>query len=115
MILDLVNQGATNRVATISVESLSLGQVSAQFGLTAPQNADRAVVVTFEHRVNGFPQSPVTTGMNVVPNVSMGQGSDGLWHVVLGVVGNGCQRIGVPVWDSDPTATNASLQIDVKK
>ncbi len=115
VILDMVNQGATNRTATISVESMTLSQVSSQLGMTAPQNADRAVVVTFEHRVNGFPQSPVTTGMSVVPNVSMGQGSDGLWHVVLGVVGNGCHRIGVPTWDSDPTATNASLQIDVKK
>lgn len=115
VILDMVNQGATNRTATISVESLSPSQVSSRYGLNAPQNADRAVVVTFEHRVNGFQQSPVTTGMKVVPNLSMGLGSDGLWHVVLGVVGQGCQRIGVPIWDSDPTATNAQLNIDVKK
>lgn len=115
VILDLSSQGTTNREATISVESLTLAQVSSRYGLNAPQNADHAVVVTFEHRVIGFKQSPVTTGMKVVPNLSMGLGSDGLWHVVLGVVGNGCHRIGVPVWDSDPTATSAQLNIDVKK
>ena len=113
--LDLVNQGATNREATISVESLTLDEVATLYSMVPPKNADRAIVVTFEHRVNGFQQSLQSTGMNVVPNVSMGQGSDGLWHVVLGVVGNGCHRIGVPIWDSDPTASNALLNIDVKK
>ena len=92
-----------------------MDEVSSRYGLNAPQNAERAVVVTFEHRVIGFKLSPVTTGMKVVPNLSMDQGSDDLWHVVLGVVGNGCHRIGVAVWDNDPSATNALLNIDVKK
>jgi len=115
VVLGITRDGESVRSGTIRVETLTLNQVSALYGMNAPQNADRAVVVTFERRVNGYVQSPVNTSMNVVPNLSMGQGSDGLWHVVLGVVGQGCHRIGVPLWDSNPTATDAQLQIDVKK
>jgi hypothetical protein len=115
VIMDITRDGESNRSGTISVETVTLDEVSARFGMNAPQNAERAVVVTFERRVNGFQMSPRTTGLKVIPGVSMDQGSDGLWHVVLGVVGQGCHRIGVPTWDSDPAATSAQLLIDVKK
>lgn len=115
VIMDLTRESVSSRSASISIQTVTLDEVSGTFGMNAPQNAERAVVVTFEHRLNGFTVPPSATGMKVIHNLNMDQGSDQLWHVVLGVVGNGCHRIGVDAWENDPTATAAVLTIDVKK
>jgi hypothetical protein len=52
--------------------------------------------------------------MQAVPTFQIQPGTDNQWHVVLGVVGTGCQRVGVPEWVTDPTVTNANIQIDVQ-
>lgn len=115
VIVSLTRDGESIRSGTISVETVTLDEVSARYGMPAPHNVDRALVVTFERRVNGFPAPPQATGMLVIRNFEMNLGSDGLWHLVLGQVGDGCHRIGVPNWDNNPTATSAELLIDVKK
>lgn len=115
VILDLNRLGDATRSSTISIETVTLDEVSARFGMNAPQNAEVAVVVTFARPFTGFGLAPATTHMKVAPNLAMDQGTDGLWHVVIGAVGQGCHRIGVPTWNSDPTATLVQLMIDVKK
>ena len=52
--------------------------------------------------------------MKAVPTFQIQFGTDGLWHAVLGVVGQGCERVGVPEWVKDPNATSGNIQIDVE-
>lgn len=114
VIMDLTREGTATQAAMISVQSLALNEVSARYGLNPPRKGDRAVVVTFEGRVNGFPVPTTGTGMPVIPNLAMAQGSDGLWHAVFGVVGTGCHRIGVAAWSTQAVNT-AKLLIDVQQ
>jgi hypothetical protein len=121
--LDMTRNKTGGGFPSMTIQSMSLDDVSHNFGITAPPNADRAVVVTLDRH---FSSIAVTTHrtvldtlggdpMPVVPNFAVQPGTDGLWHVVLGVVGNGCHRLSVPEWGTNASATDAHIVIDVEK
>ncbi len=107
---------------SMTMESMDLNDVSSQLGLTPPTGTDHAVVVTLGKPFSSIRVSPHDTkldslngeAMTAVPTFQIQFGTDDLWHVVLGVNGSGCQRIGVAEWAADPNATSAHIVIDVQ-
>ncbi len=82
----------------VSVESVASDEVTDRFGLPAPSAGERAVVVTFEGPV-GLP-SPIGSepALEVIEDLLVDEGSDGLIHAVVGVTGSGCHRLSAPGW-----------------
>lgn len=115
VLLDMTREGDAGRAGAMTVESMTLDEVSGRIGMNPPPDADRAVVLTMDRRFSSFQLTTNDTGMAVVTNVAIGKGSDELWHVVLGVTGDGCHRAGVAAWDDDPTAQDVQLIIDVRR
>ncbi|MEA2623062.1 MAG: Double zinc ribbon [Chloroflexota bacterium] len=115
VLLDMIRDGDASRPGTLSIESVPLNEVSNRTDMSPPPNADRAVVLTMDRRFTGIPVSSTGTGMTAIRNYAIGQGGDGNWHVVMGVAGKGCHRVGVPAWESDPAPSDIQVQIEVKR
>jgi hypothetical protein len=107
---------------TMTLQSMDTNDVATQFGLTPPTGVDHVVVLTLGKQFSSIRVSPHSTNlqslnnqpMKAVPTFQIQPGTDGLWHAVLGVVGQGCQRVGVPEWVTNPNATSGNIQIDVQ-
>jgi hypothetical protein len=119
--LEMSRTRSTGGLPTMTMASTDLNSVASEFGLTPPPDSDHAVVVTLDKHFSSIKVSTHATDlsslggpMTAVPNFQVQMGTDNLWHVVLGVVGQGCQRIGVPEWVSDPNATSGNIEIDVQ-
>lgn len=115
VIIDLSRDGGGSRAGAMTIESMTLDEVSGRIGMNPPPDADRAVVLTMDRRFVAPQRSPIDTGMAIIKNITIGKGSDDLWHFVLGVSGDGCHRAGVAAWDQDPTAQEVQLIIDVRR
>ena len=113
---------STGGLPTMTLESMESNEVASRFGLTPPSGVDHALVLTLGKQFSSIRVSPhakrISTAsgsaMKAVPTFQVQPGTDDLWHVVLGVVGEGCARVGVPEWVKDPTATDGNIQIDVQ-
>jgi hypothetical protein len=113
---------STGGLPTMTLESMESNEVATRFGLTPPSGVDHALVLTLGKQFSSVRISPHQTSlpsvgltaMKAVPTFQVQPGTDDLWHVVLGVVGEGCARVGVPEWVKDPTATDGNIQIDVQ-
>jgi hypothetical protein len=120
--LEMGRTRSTGGLPTMTLESMPVSEVSSRFGLTPPQDVDHAVVLTLGKQFSSIRVSPHPTDldslggepMSAVPIFQIQPGTDDLWHVVLGVVGEGCQRVGVAEWVRDPDATSGNIVIDVQ-
>jgi hypothetical protein len=120
--LEMSRTKSTGGLPTMTLESMDTSEVASRFGLTPPTGVDHALVLTLGKQFSSIRVSPHATDlqslgnqpMKAVPTFQIQFGTDGLWHVVLGVVGQGCQRVGVPEWVADATATSGNIQIDVQ-
>jgi hypothetical protein len=117
LIVDMTRDGGGSRAGAMTVESMTLDEVSGRVGMNPPPAAERAVVLTMDRRfaADNFTRDPINTGMAIIKNITIGKGSDDLWHFVLGVSGKGCHRAGVAAWDQDPSAQDVRLLIDVRR
>jgi hypothetical protein len=117
VILDMTRDGGGSRAGAMTIESMTLDEVSGRVGMNPPPASDRAVVLTMDRRfaAANFQRSTIDTGMAIIRNITIGKGSDDLWHFVLGVSGDGCHRAGVAAWEQDPTAQEVQLIIDVRR
>ena len=98
------------KVARVNVETRAIDDLSAQ-GLPEPEQGDVAVVVRFSNAVSltralqGVPEKAAVRTLDTLTT------DDGRVWAVLGVVGEGCYSIQVPMW-SDPSTQNTPF-VDV--
>ena len=113
---------STGGLPTMTLQSMDANEVASDFGLTPPPGVDHTVVLTLGKQFSSIRVSPHQTKlsslgnqpMKAVPTFQIQPGTDDMWHVVLGVVGEGCQRVGVPEWVTNPNVTDANIEIDVQ-
>ena len=113
VLLDL-RRAEAGRPTTADIESLGSADLPDFFGLEGP-STERAVVITFSRSVRLPNSIDVETGMDTIQEVQVADGSDGLAHVVVGVVGEGCYRLRAPDWESTPPLDQASIILEVRR
>lgn len=98
----------------VSVESVPSTEVTGRFGLAAPSAGERAIVVTFDGPV-GLP-SPIESepGLEVIEDLLVDEGTDGLVHAVVGVTGTGCHRLNAPGWAFGAAPQEVEVILDVR-
>lgn len=113
LVLDLRREGA-QRSTRATVESLDASQVRPLYGIDGPTSSDHALVLTFDGPVvaQDFSADP---DLEVIRELSVANGSDGLVHVVLGVVGDGCHRLSAPSWAFGGAANQIEVILDVRR
>jgi hypothetical protein len=115
MVITLSRAGTVKGGTALSVESMSPSDVTARYGIAAPSNVDRAIVVSFEGKVTiGVPQAIPGTNLKAIASTDVETDSTGVVRAVLGVKGSGCHQLSVPSWATDPTASKATVLVDVK-
>ncbi|MBA2489482.1 MAG: hypothetical protein ACR2LP_01355 [Candidatus Limnocylindrales bacterium] len=112
LVLDLRRQ-SSQRSTVATVESLEASQVSARYGIDGPTLGDRALVITFDGPVvaQDFATDP---DLQVIRQLQVANGSDGLVHVVLGVAGDGCHRLSAPGWAFGGAANQIEVILDIR-
>src|SRR5262249_34986600 len=121
--LDMSLTKAGSGYPSMTMQQMSPDEVATQFGLTPPNPADKAVVVTLDRHFTSISVSPHSTNLPALNNQPMPairtsgveRGTEGWVHMVGGGVGNGCQRGGVREWAADPPPRAEShIIIDVQ-
>lgn len=99
----------------VTVESLPSEDVTERYGLPAPSGGDRAIVVTFDGPV-GLP-TPIESepALEVIEDLLVDEGSDGLVHAVVGVTGQGCHRLNAPGWAFGAAPQEVEVILDVRE
>lgn len=100
------------RVARVVVETLTLRELAA-LDLPAPAEGERAVVIRFSNAVSltrSLQAAPETSSVRSLTRLT---GSDGRVYVVLGVMGDGCTALQVPMWDDPATQDTPFVDVTV--
>jgi hypothetical protein len=98
------------RVARVFIESRPFADLAAD-GLQTPTEGNKAVVIRFSNAVALTRSQQVLPAKTAVKQATTTVASDGRVWTVLGVAGQGCWSIQVPMW-SDPSTQDTPF-VDV--
>ncbi len=102
------------QASVVTVESVPSSEVEARFGLPAPSDGERAIVLSFIGPVQLGTPFVGQPGLSVLREVRVGRGSDGIVHAIIGVDGGGCHRLSAPGWVPGPPPQEAEIVLDVR-
>jgi len=100
------------KVARVIVETLSFEELDA-LGLPAPAEGDVVVVVRFSPSVSLTRTLQASPEKTAVRSLTRLAGDDGRVYTLLGVVGDGCTALQVPMWDDPSTQDTPFVDITV--
>ncbi len=101
------------RATTVTVESMTGGEVTERYGLPAPTSGDRAIVLSFEGPVQlatEFEGDPDLTSIQELSATT----DEGTVRVVVGVTGEGCHRVSAAGWAFQSAAQEVEVILDVQ-